>query len=368
MKKWVSTVGSLMMATTLGLVGCSSGTQAPKQEAGGTSQAASTPASAAPAAPASKNLTIYTAYPEQEAVVYIDEFKKATGIEAKFVRLSAGETLVRLQAEKGNPQASIWYGGPSDTFIAAAKEGLLEKYKPQNADKIPENFQDKDGYWSPVYVGALGFAVNSDWLKKSGIPAPESWDDLLKPEYKGNVTMAHPGSSGTSYTVLATLVQIMGEDKAFNYFKKLNENIRQYTKSGSAPAKQAGLGETGVGISFAHDILAPKNEGYPLTLSFPKEGTGYEVGAVALIKNGPADEVENAKKFIDWAITKEAQDLYETSKSFRLPVNPDATVPEGATKLTDLKVINYDAVWAGENRDALVKKFESQVRGKEGVK
>lgn len=367
MKKGASTIVFLVMAATLGLVGCSSGSttsqpqgEAPKQEAGsgsGTTQA-----------PASKKLTIYTAYPEQEAIVYIDAFKKETGIDAKFVRLSAGETLVRMQAEKNNPQASIWYGGPSDTFIAAAKEGLLEPYKPKNAEEIPENFLDKDGYWSPVYVGALGFAVNSDWLKKSGVPAPESWDDLLKPEYKGNVTMAHPGSSGTSYTVLATLVQIMGEEKAFDYFKKLNANIRQYTKSGSAPAKQAGLGETGVGISFAHDILAPKNEGYPLTLSFPKEGTGYEVGAVALVKNGPADEVENAKKFIDWAISKGAQDLYDTSKSFRLPVNSEAIVPEGATKLSELKVISYDAVWAGEHRDELVKKFETQVRGKEGVK
>ena len=144
--------------------------------------------------------------------------------------------------------------------------------------------------------------------------------------------------------------------------------MRQYTKSGSAPAKQAGLGETGVGISFAHDILAPKHEGYPIELSFPTDGTGYEVGAVALIKNGPKDEVENAKKFIEWSISKEAQDLYAKSNSFRLPVHPDATVPDGAVSLSELEVIEYDAVWAGENRDRLLKRYEDEVVGQEAAK
>lgn len=328
----------------------------------------SAPAPETPTAKQSNKLTVYTAFPEQEAVVYIDDFKKATGIDVKFVRLSAGETLVRLLAEKNNPQASVWYGGPSDTFVAAVKEGLLEKFQPQGTAGIPETFLDKEGYWSPIYVGALGYAVNTEWLKQKGIPAPESWDDLLKPEFKDNVTIAHPGSSGTAYTVLATLVLMKGEEQAFEYLKKLDANIRQYTKSGSAPAKQAGLGETAVGISFSHDILAPKNEGYPIQLAFPKEGTGYEVGAVAMIKNGPADEVENAKKFIQWALSKESQNLYDKAKSFRLPVNPEAIVPEGAVKLGDLAVIDYDAVWAGENRERLVKKFEAEVRGKEGVK
>ncbi|WNC17001.1 ABC transporter substrate-binding protein [Brevibacillus brevis] len=316
----------------------------------------------------SNRLTVYTAFPEQEVIPYIEAFRKETGIDVKFVRLSAGETLVRLQAEKNAPQASVWYGGPSDTFHAAAQEGLLEKYQPKEAAQLPKRFTDPQGYWSPVYVGALGFAVNEEWLKKKGLSAPESWDDLLKPEYADNVVMAHPGASGTAYTVLATLVQMMGEEKAFAYLKKLDAHMRQYTKSGSAPAKQAGLGETGVGISFAHDILAPKSEGYPLLLTFPKEGTGYEIGAVALIKNGPADELENAKKFIDWTAGLESQNLYAKTKTFRLPVRPDAEVPEGAVTFDKIKLADYDAVWAGEHRKELVKKFETEVRGQSGVK
>ncbi|WP_210434321.1 ABC transporter substrate-binding protein [Virgibacillus sp. SK37] len=315
----------------------------------------------------SNKLPIYTAFPEQEAVTYIQEFEKETGIDVQFVRLSAGETLARLQAEKSNPQASVWYGGPSDTFVAAVNEGLIEAYQPEGIDQLPEQFLDKEEHWTPIYVGALGFATNQDWLKKEGLEAPKSWSDLLKPEFAGEVTMAHPSSSGTAYSIYATLVQLIGEDEAIDYLKKLDKNIRQYTKSGSAPAQQTGLGETGVGISFAHDILAPKHEGYPIELTFPEDGTGYEVGAVALIKNAPADQLENAKKFIDWSITKAAQDIYSESESFRLPINPEAITPEGATKLTELEIIDYDAVWAGENRDRLLEKFNKEVRGQDAA-
>lgn len=316
----------------------------------------------------SNKLSIYTAFPEQEVVTYIEEFEKETGIEVQFVRLSAGETLARLKAEEKNPQASVWFGGPSDTFVAAVNSELIEPYQPEGIDEMPEQFLDEKEHWTPIYVGALGFASNQDWLEKEGLEAPKSWEDLLKPEYASEITMAHPSSSGTAYTVYATLVQLLGEDEAIEYMKNLDNNIRQYTKSGSAPAQQAGLGETGVGISFAHDILAPKNEGYPIEISFPQDGTGYEVGAAALIKNGPSDQLENAKKFIDWSITKEAQDLYAKSDSFRMPINADAEVPEGAVKLTDLQVIDYDAVWAGENRDRLLERYSKEVRGEEAAK
>ncbi|MDT8858943.1 ABC transporter substrate-binding protein [Alkalihalobacillus sp. MEB130] len=310
----------------------------------------------------SDSLTIYTAFPEQEVLAYVSEFEKETGIKVNFVRLSAGQILARIQAEGNNPQASVWYGGPSDTLIAAANSGLLEPFEPSNSDILPEEFSDSEWNWTPIYVGALGFASNSDWLEREGIDPPTSWADLLKPEFADNVSVAHPASSGTSYTVLATLVQLMGEEDAIDYLKQLDGNIRQYTQSGSAPANNAGLGEVGVGIAFAHDILAPMKEGYPITLSFPEDGTGYEVGAVGIIKGGPADEVENAKKFIEWSVSKEAQDLYDKGGHYRLPINPEAIVPEGATPLTELDVIEYDAVWAGESREELINKFENEIR------
>lgn len=307
------------------------------------------------------DLTIYTAFPEEEVIQYTEKFEEETGINVKMVRLSAGEALARLKSEESNPQASVWYGGPSDTFVAGAEDGLIESYQPEEVSDLPEQFLDEEETWVPIYVGPLGFAVSEDWAEENKIQPPESWEDLLKPEFENEITLAHPSSSGTAYSVYATLAQLLGEDESIDFMKDLDKNVRQYTKSGSAPAQQAGMGETGVGIAFAHDILAAKNEGYPIEITFPEEGTGYEVGAAALVKDGPEDEKENAKEFIDWAISKEAQDLYTQSESFRLPVNTEAEVPKGAVEIEDLETIDYDAVWAGDNRDELLDRFNKEV-------
>lgn len=316
----------------------------------------------------SKELTIYCALPESEIPTYLDAFKKDTGITVNFVRLSAGEIYSKIQVEKNNPQASIWHGGNCDTFIAASKAGLLEQYKSPELENIPEVYRDPENYWSPVYVGALSFAVDKNWFAEKNLAYPASWDDLLKEEFRGQISMAHPGSSGTSYTILATIVQMMGEEKAFEYFRKLNSNVRQYTKSGSAPPKNVALGEAAIGLAFSHDCLKPAAEGYPVELSFPLDGTGYEIGAIALIKNGPASERSNAEKFIDWCLSKAGQDVYSTNNSFRLPVNRLSTPPEGAVNISDLKVINYDFIWAGENRTRLIEEFTNAVASKENLK
>ena len=102
----------------------------------------------------------------------------------------------------------------------------------------------------------MGFCTNKDWLAKNpGVKAPKSWDDLLKPEFKGQIMVAHPSTSGTSYTALATVLQMLGEEKGWEYLKKYAGQISQYTKSGAAPAKFVGQGEAAVCIVFSHDIV-----------------------------------------------------------------------------------------------------------------
>jgi iron(III) transport system substrate-binding protein len=208
------------------------------------------------------------------------------------------------------------------------------------------------------YFGAIGFGSNSNTLKKINAEPPASWEDLLKPAFKGQIAIAFPYTSGTSYTVLATLVQMWGEDKAFEYWKKMNANVHHYDKSGSAPVTQAGLGEVGVAVAFSHDIIAKGSaKGYPVVISFPKEGTGYEIGAMSLIKGGP--EPELAKKFIDWALSVRAQNLMQ--QWFRIPLNPKATVAPGAVKADQVKLINFDAVKAGDEKDRLIKRWRQEI-------
>ena len=306
-------------------------------------------------------LHLYTALEVNEAKSYIEVFMKDTGIDVQWVKLSAGEILTRLKAEAKNPQVSVWFGGPSVEFIAGKKEGLLAPYSsPVGASFLKGNLKDTEDYWSGFYFGAIGFGNNTNWFEKNKIPYPNSWQDLLKPELKANITMAYPYTSGTSYTVLATLVKLMGEDKAFDYWKKLEPNVHHYNTSGPAAVTQAGLGEVAIGIAFSHDIIGKGTSlGYPVKATFPSEGTGYEIGALGLVKGGP--EPELGKKFIDWALSKKGQDLMKAW--FRIPLNPEAEIAPGAVKASDVKLINYDYQWAGQNNKRLIEKWR-QIIGK----
>lgn len=296
------------------------------------------------------------------------EFEAKYGITVNYVRMSSGEALARVQAEKDNPQFDIWWGGPIDSFVAAKQEGLLEPYDSPNYANLtdPAKMKDTDNQWVGVYVGTLGFATNSDWLAENpGVEAPTSWDDLLRPEFTGQVMVAHPSSSGTSYTALATVLQLRGEEAGWEYLRQYNAQIAQYTKSGAAPAKFVGQGEAAVAIVFSHDIVNEiENNKLPLVLTFPEEGTGYEIGGMGIIKG--AKNLDAAKLWFDWALTPEAQALGPTYAAYQAPTvnGVELSHPE----LLQVNLIDYDFIWAGENKTAFVDRFTNEIASADNLK
>lgn len=190
-------------------------------------------------AAAQNSVSAYTTLEEPLAKALFEAFEAETGIKVNFVRLSGGEAVARMEAEKANPQASIWVGGVGLDHITAKGKGLTTPYKSRFASKTAAEFKDKDGYWIGLYVGPLTFVTNMQRAKELGIQPPKSWADLLKPEYKGLIRVANPNTSGTAYNVITTLRYIYKGDEAkvYDYLKKLDANIDQYTRSGSAPGK-----------------------------------------------------------------------------------------------------------------------------------
>jgi iron(III) transport system substrate-binding protein len=296
------------------------------------------------------------------------EFEAKYGITVNYVRMSSGEALARILAEKDNPQFDIWWGGPIDSFVAAKGEGVLEAYdSPNYANLIdPVKMKDVDNYWVGIYVGTLGFATNTDWLAAHpDAKAPTSWDDLLKPEFKSQVMVAHPSSSGTSYTALATILQIRGEEAGWEYLKQYAGQMAQYTKSGAAPAKFVGQGEAAVAIVFSHDIVNEiDNNKMPLVLTFPEEGTGYEIGGMGLIKG--AAHPQAARLWFDWALTPETQALGPVYTAYQAPTvkGVELSHPE----LMEVNLIDYDFIWAGEHKKAFVDKFTNEIANAENLK
>jgi iron(III) transport system substrate-binding protein len=306
-------------------------------------------------------LTVLGGPQEDWCQAMVVAFEKATGIETSYVRLSSGEAFSRLQAEAEDPSFDVWWGGPNEGQSAAYAEGLIEAYVPPNASGIPDSLKDPDGLWTGIYVGALGFCSNQDLLDELGVEAPTSWADLLDPALQGNIAVADARTSGTAYTFLYSQVALRGEEEAFEYLKELNENIFQYTKSGSAPGRMAAAGEVAVSIIFSHDCVKFREEtGANLVVSFPSEGTGFEIGSEALIKNAPNPEA--AKVWMDWALSPEAQAIAATVKSYQVPSNPDTPVPPEAIALDQVTLLDYDHGVAGELRSDLSARFGEEVR------
>ena len=317
---------------------------------------------AAPVFAAKKTLHMYTAFDVDENRIYMAAFEKShPDITIKCVRMSAGEVLARVRAEAKNPQASIWFAGPSTSHIAAAADGILAPYTGSLAwQYLPADFKDPKGLWTGFYTGFIAFATNTNFLKKHGVKAPTSWYDLLKPVFKKEIAKAYAYTSGTAYTTLISHLQAMGPKKLGwdeadkEYVKKLSAQMHHYTKAGSACVTEAGLGEVAIGIAFSHDIMAKGiKKGYPVVMSFPKEGTGYEIGAVSLIKGGP--EPELAKVFFDWLMTAEAQSLFQ--KWNRVPLNPEAEPAKGlvtADKVSVIKGFGGRITWYGQRKDEMI--------------
>jgi len=292
-------------------------------------------------------------------------YSRTTGVKVNMTSKGSGEALAQLIAERENPKTDIWFGGTGDPHLQAAEQGLTMEYQsPVLTQLHPWALQQakQSGYKTVgIYSGPLGFAYNTELLTKKKLPVPKTWNDLTKPEYKGEIQMANPASSGTAYTMIATLVQLMGEEKAFAYLKALHKNISQYTRSGVAPLKAVARGEAAISISFVHDGPQEKMNGFPVATVTPYDGTGAEIGSMSILKG--ARNLEVAKKFYEWALTPSAQEMAAASKQYQLPSHKNAKLDPNVPDFKSIKFIPYDYAkyGASNERKRLIARWEKEV-------
>ena len=292
-------------------------------------------------------------------------FSKSTGIKVNLVHKASGEAMAQLNAEKANPKTDVWYGGTGDPHMQAAELGLTIEYKSASLPQLYDWAQKQavqTGYKTVgIYSGPLGIGYNTETMAKKKLQPPKCWADLLDAKWKGEIQMPNPNTSGTAYVAVATLVQLMGEDKAFDYLAKLHKNISQYTRSGAAPIKNAARGETLVGVAFAHESAVEVANGFPMVSNTPCEGTGAEIGSMSLIKG--ARNLDTAKKFYEWALTPAAQELGVAAKQFQLPSNKSTKLDDRMPNFKAAKLVNYDYVKYGSSaeRKRLIERWEKDV-------
>lgn len=307
------------------------------------------------------SLTLYMGPPEKACQALAQGFEKKTGAKTTFLRLSAGEAINRIRAERNAPQASILYGIGLPSMLTLKADGLLQPYKPSTAGPIPDKYKDPEGYWTGTDADFIGFVSNKQFLQEKKLKAPTSFEDLTRPEFAGQICVGSPSTSGTGYTFLTTVLQLMGEEKGWAYMKRFNANVAQFTRSGIGPTQLVGRGEVGVGILFAHDILGSIDKGFPVEMSLPAEGTGYDLFCVVMLKGAP--EPDAAKRFIDWACTPESVELLAASEYFDVPTNPNAKVHPLVKPYQSAKLIDFDFKWAGDTsvRQKIVERFTNDI-------
>lgn len=318
-------------------------------------------------AQAEGKLTIYCSAQNATCEKITQTFGKKFNVDAKFVRNSTGATLSKIKAETNNPQADVWYGGTIEPHFQAADLGLLEKYRsPMQIETLPQ-FQSllaqKGDYTSIIYMLVLGFGVNTQVFEKLGITEfPKCWKDLTDPKFKNHIQLPDPQLSGTTYTMIAALIELWGEEKAFEYLKQIDQNVSHYVKSAQVTSNLA-RGESALSVGFIHSYATEKENGAPVEAILPCEGDAYSLGGLSIIKN--ARNLSNAKLFVDWALSAEAQEIpWREVGVYQIPTNAYAqAAPQSADpKKLNLIQIDYDRFGSSEEGKRLVDRWLKEIK------
>lgn len=290
-------------------------------------------------------------------------FLKDTGIKASLTVKSASEALAQITAERASPKHDVWFGGGG--HLRAAQLALTDEYRSPALEQLHDWAQRtaEVSAWHAVgvYAGVLGIAYNADVLAKKSLAKPNCWIDLVRPEYRDQLEMPNPSASDAGYVAVATLVQIFGEDRAFDVLKGVHRNARTYARTTPGAVRAAARGEVAVAISYLHDGATEAANGFPIRLVAPCEGSGYEVGAMSIVKG--ARNLQNARRFYDWALTPAAQKLGVDTRQFVLPSNRATPAPPGVPTSAEAKLIAFDfAKYANTVEHArLLERWEREV-------
>ncbi|WP_245809082.1 putative 2-aminoethylphosphonate ABC transporter substrate-binding protein [Acinetobacter populi] len=309
-------------------------------------------------------ITVYTSLEADQLPSYTASFKKAyPDVTVKWVRDSTGVITAKLLAEKNNPKADVVAGLALTSLMALDRQNMLMPYAPVGVQKLDKRFvSDKK---VPTWIGLSAYeaalCVNSIELKKRKLPLPQTWQDLTKPIYKGLIVMPNPESSGTGYLNVSSWLQMMGEQKGWAYMDALNKNVKQYIHSGSKPCKMVAQGEAVIGVSFGYRTALLKQKGAPIDLVFPKEGLGWDMEAAAIVKG--TKNLTDAQKFMNWAVSKDANVLAATQSAVVAYPGVAKPVKFRPSNVNALMIKN-DFAWAATNRDRILKQWNSRYSAK----
>ena len=339
LKKWIAGLLGAAMLTTC-FAGCGGGGEQKD---------------AAKSAGSDENkVVIYCPHPLAFINPLVEEFEKQSGVKVEVVAAGTGELLKRVESEKSNPLADIFWGGSLGTM--KPKAALFEEYRSVNEDHVQEAFKNKEGSITRFTDIPSVIMINTNLI---GDVKVEGYEDLLNPALKGKIAFADPSKSSSSYEHLINMLYAMGKgdpDKGWDYVEKLAKNLDGKLLSGSSAVyKGVADGEYAVGLTFEEGGAKYVADGAPVKLVYMKEGVISKPDGIYIIKN--AKHMENAKKFIDFITSKEAQTLI-TQKLHRRSVRDDVAAPVGLLPKAEIKSITDNEEVVNKNKKAWLDKLK----------
>lgn len=318
-------------------------------------------------------LVIYSPHGRDLLMLFEQRFEAMhPTIDVRWLDMGSQDALDRIRSERANPQADIWFGGPSTLFLRAAAESLLVPYRPQWADAVPERGHGAGDLYFAVYETPAVIAFNSQVLSRE--TAPQDWDAVLEPQWTGKVIIRDPLASGTMRTIFGMIIerglQQTGDTAAgFRWLRALDRQTGEYVLNPALLHQKLLRQEGIVTLWDLPDILVEQSKGSPFGFLLPRSGTPVIEDAIAMV-NG-AKHPELARLYIDWVGTPEAQ-LLAAHLAYRLPARTDLpadSLPEWARRVrAELVVAPMDWVMLSERGGAWMSYWDRQVRGRGGAR
>ncbi len=344
-KKTISILLLITLISSLALTGCSSkGKEADNPDVQGDGDV----------------LVVYTARSESLNNAVIPNFEKDTGIKVEVIVAGTGELVKRVESEKNNPMGDILWA--ADETMLSSKKDLFEEYVSPEDENMMEGFKNKTGYFSPAFADPTVFILNKDVI---GDVKVEGFADLLNPELKGRIAFGDPANSSSAFQSLAAMLFAMGDgdpmaDEAWDFVDEFIANLDGKMMSSSGQLhKSVADGEYPIGLTWEDPVVNYKINGAPVEVVFPKEGAIFPGESVQIIKG--ANNLENAKKFVDYMLGEKIQNLVGSELTVR-PLRQDAKLADYMTPTENIVLVkNYDEGWVSENKDAIVSKFNEHL-------
>ena len=307
-----------------------------------------------------EELIIYCSHPLDLMNTILDDFKlKNPEIKVDVVTAGTGELLKRIEAERENPLGDVLWGGTLNSV--KSKSDLFENYVSTNESNIYEEFQNEEGNFTRFSAIPSVIMINTNLI---GNVKVEGYADLLNPALKGKIAAADPASSSSAFEHLVNMLYAMGNgnpENGWNYVERLCANLDGKLLSGSSAVyKGVADGEYAVGLTYEEGGISYVVLGSPVKVIYMKEGVISKPDGVYIIKGGK--NLENAKKFIDYCVSLDAQNIL-INKVNRRAIRTDADSSEVVIPMTEIYSITDNPDIVESNRQKWLDKFRDIFTG-----